>query len=178
MDIRIHVDMPAIERLAEAIEHSSMRWAAPIQQTNIAPFPGVSVTPATVGRPQSDSTEKVVDSMAAPEKTEIERSATPTGRDSGFTEVPVETVPVELTASADDTPPWETAGKPAEEAAPAITLERILKTTAQMRDDGLMPQLRSIIGVKGPYGIRMVSQLKPDQYEAFAADLRRLGGKI
>lgn len=151
MDIKIHVEIPAIEKLADAIMRSG--FAGPIEKAVTAIYTGPEPCEGT------DTASTNIGDVGPQAGTQST---------TGFVDVPVSEVPETMTKDSEE--PAETKKE--------ITLELIMKTTAQMRDDGLMPQLRGLIGVNGPYGIRMVSQLKPEQYEAFAEDLRKLGGKI
>lgn len=81
---------------------------------------------------------------------------------------PVQTVP---TAS-----PVSNAPAPAVPVtAPTYTLDQIAKAGANLVDAGKMEQL---LGLLTKYGVQAVTQLVPDQYGAFATELRALGAQI
>ena len=59
--------------------------------------------------------------------------------------------------------------------APTYTLDQIAKAGANLVDAGKMEQL---LGLLTKYGVQAVTQLVPDQYGAFATELRALGAQI
>lgn len=59
--------------------------------------------------------------------------------------------------------------------APAYTLDQISRAGASLVDAGKMQQLLELLG---RYGVQTVTQLKPEQYGAFATELRALGAQI
>lgn len=59
--------------------------------------------------------------------------------------------------------------------APAYTLDQISWAGASLVDAGKMQQLLELLG---RYGVQAVTQLKPEQYGAFATELRALGAQI
>ena len=59
--------------------------------------------------------------------------------------------------------------------APAYTLDQISRAGASLVDAGKMQQLLELLG---RYGVQAVTQLKPEQYGAFASELRALGAQI
>lgn len=61
--------------------------------------------------------------------------------------------------------------------APQITLEQIGKAGADLlnKDPGAMPKLTELLQ---KYGVSTVQQINPEQFGAFAAELRRLGATI
>lgn len=59
--------------------------------------------------------------------------------------------------------------------APAYTLDQISRAGASLVDAGKMQQLLELLG---RYGVQAVTQLKPEQYGAFATELRGLGAQI
>lgn len=80
--------------------------------------------------------------------------------------------------------PVQTAPTPAPAAAPApavpvtaptYTLDQIAKAGANLVDAGKMEQLLALLT---KYGVQAVTQLTPDQYGAFATELRALGAQI
>lgn len=59
--------------------------------------------------------------------------------------------------------------------APTYTLDQIAKAGASLVDAGKMEQL---LGLLTKYSVQAVTQLMPDQYGAFATELRALGAQI
>lgn len=59
--------------------------------------------------------------------------------------------------------------------APTYTLDQISRAGATLVDAGKMQQLLELLG---RYGVQAVTQLKPEQYGAFATELRALGAQI
>lgn len=64
---------------------------------------------------------------------------------------------------------------PAAPAAPTITIEKISLAGADLASAGRMGDLMAIVA---KHGVQALTQLKPEQYEAVAADLRALGAQI
>lgn len=60
-------------------------------------------------------------------------------------------------------------------SAPTYTLDQISRAGASLIDAGKMEQL---LGLLGRYGVQAVTQLQPEQYGAFATELRALGAQI
>ncbi|MBR0411112.1 MAG: hypothetical protein IJI25_08965 [Eubacterium sp.] len=75
-------------------------------------------------------------------------------------------------------PPMMNAPVPAPmpETPQAITLDTISRAGAALVDQGKMDDVLNLL--KGKYGIQAVTQLRPDQYPAFAEDLKGLGAKL
>jgi len=74
--------------------------------------------------------------------------------------------------------PMPTAAAPAPAVpvtAPTYTLDQIAKAGANLVDAGKMEQLLALLT---KYGVQAVTQLTPDQYGAFATELRALGAQI
>lgn len=59
--------------------------------------------------------------------------------------------------------------------APTYTLDQIARAGASLVDAGKMEQL---LGLLARYGVAAVTQLQPDQFGAFATELRALGAQI
>ena len=60
-------------------------------------------------------------------------------------------------------------------AAPTYTLDQIAKAGASLVDAGKMDALLSLLS---KHGIQAITQLQPDQYGAFATELRGLGAQL
>lgn len=96
---------------------------------------------------------------------------------------PVQTAPTPAPVAAPapaPTPvtPMPTAAAPAPAVpvtAPTYTLDQIAKAGANLVDAGKMEQLLALLT---KYGVQAVTQLTPDQYGAFATELRALGAQI
>ena len=74
--------------------------------------------------------------------------------------------------------PAPTAPAPVPEAKPSqpkIDLDTISQAGAGLIDEGKMPEIMNLLK---KYGVQAVTQLKPEQYTDFAADMRELGAKI
>lgn len=59
--------------------------------------------------------------------------------------------------------------------APTYTLDQISRAGGSLVDAGKMQQLLELLG---RYGVQAVTQLQPEQYGAFATELRALGSQI
>lgn len=62
-------------------------------------------------------------------------------------------------------------------AAPTYTLAQVATAGATLMSQHPETQ-EALMGLLGQFGIKAVSELKPDQLPAFAAELRRLGATI
>lgn len=91
---------------------------------------------------------------------------------------PVQTAPTPAPVAAPPVTPMPTAAAPAPAVpvtAPTYTLDQIAKAGANLVDAGKMEQLLALLT---KYGVQAVTQLTPDQYGAFATELRALGAQI
>ena len=89
---------------------------------------------------------------------------------------PPVTAPVAPVQTVPTAPPVSNALAPAVPVtAPTYTLDQIAKAGANLVDAGKMEQL---LGLLTKYGVQAVTQLVPDQYGAFATELRALGAQI
>ena len=74
------------------------------------------------------------------------------------------------------TAPASTAPAPeVKPSQPKIDLDTISQAGAGLIDEGKMPEIMNLLK---KYGVQAVTQLKPEQYTDFAADMRELGAKI
>lgn len=89
------------------------------------------------------------------------------------------TAPVQAAASQQPVPVFAPAAStsPAVPVAgvPTYTLEDISRTGAALVDAGRMNDLMALLN---RYGLQAITQLQPEQYGAFATELRQLGGRI
>ena len=89
---------------------------------------------------------------------------------------PVQTAPTPAPVAAPAPAPTPAAPAPAVPVtAPTYTLDQIAKAGANLVDAGKMEQLLALLT---KYGVQAVTQLTPDQYGAFATELRALGAQI
>ena len=121
-----------------------------------APAPAAPVSPAPV-TPTQTPTPAPAAPVAAP-------SPSPTPVTNAPTAGPTSAVPGNTPA-----PAVPVTG------APAYTLDQISRAGASLVDAGKMQQLLELLG---RYGVQAVTQLKPEQYGAFATELRALGAQI
>lgn len=78
-------------------------------------------------------------------------------------------------APVQTTPPVAAPAPTVPVTAPTYTLDQIAKAGASLVDAGKMEQLLAMLT---KYGVQAVTQLNPDQYGAFATELRALGAQI
>jgi len=60
-------------------------------------------------------------------------------------------------------------------AAPTYTLDQLARAGAALAQSGKMEQALALLA---KYGVQTVNQLKPEQYGAFATELRALGAQV
>lgn len=60
-------------------------------------------------------------------------------------------------------------------SAPSYTLDQISRAGASLVDAGKMQQLLELLS---RYGVQAITQIQPEQYGAFATELRALGAQI
>lgn len=70
-----------------------------------------------------------------------------------------------------------TQTQPAQQAPAArqYTADEIARAGASLLEKGLMPQLISLLG---KYNVQSITGLRPDQFPAFAADLKAMGADL
>lgn len=91
------------------------------------------------------------------------------------TAAPAPTAPTQAPVQQTPVAPTQPA-QPAQQAAKTpITLEAISRAGAALVDQGKMQQ---IMGLLSKYGVQAITQLQPNTYEAFAAEMRTLGAQI
>lgn len=76
---------------------------------------------------------------------------------------------------APDPAPAAAPSAPAPSDAKALTMDDLGRAGATLIDAGKMPQL---IALLGKYGVQAVTQLKPEQFNAFADEMRALGANF
>ena len=126
--------------------------AAPVSPAPVTPPPGPAPVNPTPG-PAPTMAAPVVAPSPSPTPVTNAPTAGPTSAAPGNTPAPA--VPV--------------AG------APTYTLDQISRAGASLVDAGKMQQLLELLG---RYGVQAITQLQPEQYGAFATELRALGAQI
>lgn len=152
MEMKIKIDVPelvaAVEKLAAAIDKTALNITVPNEGTLNFNMPAGNASVAP-----------------AP----VQTAPTP---------APVAAPAPAPTPAAPPVTPMPTAAAPAPAVpvtAPTYTLDQIAKAGANLVDAGKMEQLLALLT---KYGVQAVTQLTPDQYGAFATELRALGAQI
>lgn len=167
MEMKITVEAPdlaaSILKLAEAIASGpDPALLIPDEPLPVSAYPA---TPAPAVAPVSPApvnpTPGPAPTMAAPV---VAPSPSPTPVTNAPTAGPTSAAPGNTPA-----PAVPVAG------APTYTLDQISRAGASLVDAGKMQQLLKLLG---RYGVQAVTQLKPEQYGAFATELRGLGAQI
>ena len=167
MEMKITVEAPdlaaSILKLAEAIASGpDPALLIPDEPLPVSAYPA---TPAPVAAPVSPApvnpTPGPAPTMAAPV---VAPSPSPTPATNAPTAGPTSAAPGNTPA-----PAVPVAG------APTYTLDQISRAGASLVDAGKMQQLLELLS---RYGVQAVTQLKPEQYGAFATELRGLGAQI
>lgn len=163
-EVKVTIESPALveamNNLASAIV-SGMTVKVPEVKAVAQPVQNQQTTPAApVQQPTQEAPQTPAQTqpfMNAP--TAAPASPAPTVP----TQAPVQQAPVAPT-------------QPAQQAAKTpITLEAISRAGAALVDQGKMQQ---IMGLLSKYGVQAITQLQPNTYEAFAAEMRTLGAQI
>lgn len=154
MEMKIKIDVPelvaAVEKLAAAIDKTALNITVPNEGTLNFNMPAgnAPVVPAPV------QTAPTPAPVAAPASAPAPAPAAPPVTPMPTAAAPTSAVPV---------------------TAPTYTLDQIAKAGANLVDAGKMEQLLALLT---KYGVQAVTQLTPDQYGAFATELRALGAQI
>lgn len=158
MEMKIKIDVPelvaAVEKLAAAIDKTALNITVPNEGTLNFNMPAGNAPAAPV--PVQTASVPTPAPVAAPAPAP---APAPT--------------PAALPVT-----PMPTAAAPAPAVpvtAPTYTLDQIAKAGANLVDAGKMEQLLALLT---KYGVQAVTQLTPDQYGAFATELRALGAQI
>lgn len=162
MEMKIKIDVPelvaAVEKLAAAIDKNALNITVPNEGTLNFNMPAgnAPVAPTAPAAPAVPTTPVAPAPAAAPTTPPVASApaAVPTATPAAPTAPAAPSVPV---------------------TAPTYTLDQIAKAGASLVDAGKMEQL---LGLLTKYGVQAVTQLNPDQYGAFATELRALGAQI
>lgn len=158
MEMKIKIDVPelvaAVEKLAAAIDKTALNITVPNEGTLNFNMPtgNAPVAPAPVQTAPAPA--PVAAPAPAPTPAPVPTPAAPPVTPMPTAAAPAPTVPV---------------------TAPTYTLDQIAKAGANLVDAGKMEQLLALLT---KYGVQAVTQLTPDQYGAFATELRALGAQI
>ena len=170
MEMKITVEAPdlaaSILKLAEAIASGpDPALLIPDEPLPVSAYPTTPAPAAPVAAPVSPApvnpTPGPAPTTAAPV---VAPSPSPTPVTNAPTAGPTSAAPGNTPA-----PAVPVAG------APTYTLDQISRAGASLVDAGKMQQLLELLG---RYGVQAVTQLKPEQYGAFATELRGLGAQI
>ncbi len=126
-----------------------------------------SAAPAMAPQPAVTSTPMAVTTAAQP----------PVAVPTAVATVP-NPAPVPVAAPAPVAPVPVPAAPPAPivpTAAPTYTLDALARAGATLAQSGKMQEALALLA---KYGVQTVNQLKPEQYGAFATELRALGAQI
>lgn len=158
MEMKIKIDVPelvaAVEKLAAAIDKTALNITVPNEGTLNFNMPAGNAPAAPV-----------------PVQTASVPTPTPVA-------APAPAPAPAPTPAAPPVTPMPTAAAPAPAVpvtAPTYTLDQIAKAGANLVDAGKMEQLLALLT---KYSVQAVTQLTPDQYGAFATELRALGAQI
>ena len=172
MEMKITVEAPdlaaSILKLAEAIASGpDPALLIPDEPLPVSAYPATPVAApvAPVAAPVSPAP---VNPTPGPAPTTAAPVATPSPSPTPVTNAP--------TAGPTSAAPGNTPAPAVPvTGAPAYTLDQISRAGASLVDAGKMQQLLELLG---RYGVQAVTQLKPEQYGAFATELRALGAQI
>lgn len=156
MEMKIKIDAPelvaAVEKLAAAIDRTALNITVPNEGTLNFNMPAGNAPAAPV--PVQTAPMPTPAPVAAPAPAPMPTPAAPPVAPMPAAVAPTPAVPV---------------------TAPTYTLDQIAKAGANLVDAGKMEQLLALLT---KYGVQAVTQLTPDQYGAFATELRALGAQI
>lgn len=107
-----------------------------------------------------DQLIKALSAISAKPQVEIKKESLPI--ESDFQNVPVETNDPVLAT-------------PVQTSTLTYSMDDLAKAAVQLVDAGRMNELQQLLG---RYGVQALPQLPPEQYGAFATDLRGLGAQI
>ena len=161
MEMKIKIDVPelvaAVEKLAAAIDKTALNITVPNEGTLNFNMPAGNAPVAPAPVQTAPTPAPVAASAPAP-------APTPTPAAPPVTPMPTAAAPA---------PAVPVTAVPV--TAPTYTLDQIAKAGANLVDAGKMEQLLALLT---KYGVQAVTQLTPDQYGAFATELRALGAQI
>ena len=157
-EVKVTIESPALveamNNLASAIV-SGMTVKVPEVKAVAQPVQNKQTAPAApVQQPTQEAPQTPVQTQ------QFMNAPTAAPAPTAPTQAPVQQAPVAPTQQTAKTP---------------ITLEAISRAGAALVDQGKMQQ---IMGLLSKYGVQAITQLQPNTYEAFAAEMRTLGAQI
>lgn len=172
MEMKITVEAPdlaaSILKLAEAIASGpDPALLIPDEPLPVSAYPATSVA-APVAPVAAHVSPAPVNPTPGPAPTTAAPVAAPSPSPTPVTNAPT----VGQTSAAPGNTPAPTVPVT---GAPTYTLDQISRAGASLVDAGKMQQLLELLG---RYGVQAVTQLQPEQYGAFATELRALGAQI
>ena len=102
-------------------------------------------------------------------------AAQPTHTAAPASAAPTNPAPLPHTASATPPPMTSPSNGVPQAAAPTYTLDQLARAGAALAQSGKMEDALALLA---RYGVQTVNQLKPEQYGAFATELRALGAQV
>lgn len=158
MEMKIKIDVPelvaAVEKLAAAIDKTALNITVPNEGTLNFNMPAGNAPAAPVPVQTASVPTPAPVAAPAPAPAPAPTPAAPPVTPMPAAAAPAPAVPV---------------------TAPTYTLDQIAKAGANLVDAGKMEQLLALLT---KYSVQAVTQLTPDQYGAFATELRALGAQI
>lgn len=158
MEMKIKIDVPelvaAVEKLAAAIDKTALNITVPNEGTLNFNMPAGNAPAAPVPVQTASVPTPAPVAAPAPAPAPAPTPAAPPMTPMPTAAAPAPAVPV---------------------TAPTYTLDQIAKAGANLVDAGKMEQLLALLT---KYSVQAVTQLTPDQYGAFATELRALGAQI
>ena len=185
MEIKITVESPdiagAINNLADAIRGCDLTTTVPAVPVAPAAMPVEATAAVAPAAMPVEATAAVAPAAMPVEATAaVAPAAMPTEAPAPVapaampTEAPAPVAPAEPAPSAPviTEAPVMNAPEPVKEA---VTLEAISRAGAGLVDAGKMPDIMAALK---KFGVQAITQLKPEEYESFAGELRTLGAEI
>lgn len=164
----------AMERLASAIEAYDARQTNPLEEPTVAPTPEAPAVPAApVSAPAP--TPAPTPAAPAPVVPQFQMPAwlpAQTVPITCATANPAAAVPVPAPAPAPAPAPIPTPA-PMPSGAPTYAVEDLMRAGGELLNLGKNPGV-----LLQQFGVQAVTQLKPEQYGAFATALRQMGARI
>lgn len=149
-EVKVTVEIPGLPEAINTLANAMSKTPAPVQAPAVAPEAVANPTPAGATQIAPASAPTVPYPTAAP-----------TGAIN-----PTQDAPAPTQAAPSATAPSE---------AKNVTMDDLGRAGAALIDAGKMPQL---IALLGKFGVQAVTQLKPEQFNAFADEMRALGAKF
>lgn len=164
MVIQVNVYAPGVEVAIKALTDAILQSGVNPAEVTIPAGSALQITGMEVV-PAADAAQPTQQAVPAPQQ------PVPATAQSPAPVAPQQPIPAAAQAPA-PVAPQQAAPAPQPQA---ITLDAICNAGAKLVEQG---QMNQVIALLGKYGVQAVNQIRPEQYEAFAADLRGLGAQI